>query len=156
MKRLILLMLVCLCAYTSQSQTLTVNNYSACDIYFQPAAGVPPFPCFQYVGSGIVIAAGSTGNVFTVGSFTWSPATPPAGTDFTYFRYINGDFTGGTYCPPLMGGTIGSCQYDMNHVGDCAGPTSCIETSNYCGSCATGTNVTANWTGGTNAVVDIF
>ena len=157
MKKLIILAMVCLCAYTIQAQTLTVNNNSGCDIYFQPAAGVPPFPCFQYVGAGVVVAANTTGNVFGLGSFGWSPSTPPAGTNFTYFRYINGDFSGGTFCTPTMSGSAGSCEYDMNHVGDCVGAISCIETSNSCGSCATGTIVTVKWaTGGVNAVVDIF
>jgi hypothetical protein len=156
MKQFILLAMVCLCAYATKAQTITVNNYSGCDIYFQPAAGGGAFPCFQYVGAGTVVSAGSVGNMYNLGSFSWSPSTPPAGINFTYFRYINGDFLGGTYCAPTMGGTIGSCQYDMNHVGDCVGSNSCIETSNYCGTCTTGTIVNAYWAGGSSAVVDIY
>ncbi len=156
MKQFILLGLVCLCAYATKAQTLTVNNNSSCDIFFQAAAGTTPFPCFQHVGNPTVIQAGSTGNVYSLSSFSWSPSAPSAGTDFTYFRYANGDFSGGTICSPTMSGPVGSCLYDISHVGDCAGATSCIETSSNCGSCPIGTTVNVNWTGGTNAIVDIF
>lgn len=154
MERVTLFIAAMAIAIAARSQTITINNNSACDIQYYVAATDPT--CTSYASSiTYVITAGSSVS-FNFGTATWSGTAPGVGWQWAFFK--GGNFCGlfnwsFTTCTGL-----GTANDDVVVMGiPCTGfgTTNCANMDNSCNNVGC-TWIRCSWTvTGGNVSVDI-
>lgn len=158
MKVLFIFLFFGVTSFVGPSQTLTVNNLTGCNVLVTVKASEEVVGSSPSVSDCIGLCTSANWNipgggtmVFHSSHLTPAPSTSPF--YWTYLRFADPSYAGGTSCTPT-----GSCGAGTPTIGDpnCGLPTSdCISWSTCLLSCSGNFTATWTWLTATDAQVDI-